>query len=279
MPAHLLIKRLGYPGLAKHLVKSWEKTKIRKLDDPVPVLPEWMAYRYEWDERVKVAFPTFSDKTLKEHGIGFDPDRRRATVPIRDEHGQLVGFSGRAAYPSGLRYLLYGSAELGVQGYRFAQTRFLWGAHTFYRQAIVKPTRVFVAEGFKQRMRLVEAGFPNVVSLMTRTLSASQLKVLERVADEIVLALDRDKPGTESAQALARTTLRPYRMRGRLFYFAYAAAQADHLSAEQLSEQAHRIVPIEQLMIGDGKPTPLSARARAHRRRAKNNSWSDNELR
>lgn len=273
MPAHKLVRRLGFPGLAKQLVRTWENRRIRTMENPTPALPEWMAYKFEWDDEVKKAFPTFKESTLQKEGIGYDPSLNRATVPIRDENGHLVGFSGRATFPTTLRYYLYRGKDLGIADYRFAQTRHLWGLHHFYNEAVKTPTTVYVAEGFKQRMRMVEAGFKTTVSLMTRTLSNAQLRLLERVADNIVLALDRDKAGTDSTKYLARESLRAFRSRGKLAYFGFEARQPDHLTPDELWEQKHKIVPIDQLIFGDAKPTPLSKRARVHRKSVARENW------
>jgi DNA primase len=135
-------------------------------------------------------------ETARAFGVGFYggkstviKDPYRIVIPIHNHRGELVAYVGRALDPEAKDKYHFPSG--------FHKTLELFNLHRVGEQA----DTVAVVEGFFGAMKVCQAGFPNVVSLMGRTLSEAQEKLLARF-DRIVLMLDPDAPGREAQAEL-----------------------------------------------------------------------------
>ena len=133
--------------------------------------------------------------TAAEFGVGFYPGpglmRGRIVIPIRNRHGQLVAYAGRALDDRSPKYKL-------PAGFRKALELFN------LQQAVATGARiVIVVEGYFDCMRVHQAGFSCVVALMGSSLSAAQESDLRRHFESIVLMLDGDAAGRAATEAIA----------------------------------------------------------------------------
>jgi len=144
----------------------------------------------------------FSQEILRDFGVGVDAVHRRITYPLRDLAGNLVGISGRAISENvvGSRYKIYKEEYKAwdLPAYDTEKSHLLWNAHRVYAevQMLIDPVIVIV-EGFKACMWLTQAGIPNVVALMTKTMSWEQKWMLEKMGDSYILMLDNDDAGVD----------------------------------------------------------------------------------
>lgn len=133
--------------------------------------------------------------TAGEFGVGFYPGpglmRGRIVIPIRNLHGQLVAYAGRALDDRPPKYKL-------PAGFRKALELF-----NLQRAAVTGSQTVIVVEGYFDCMRVHQAGFPGVVALMGSSLSAAQESTLLRHFDRIVLMLDGDAAGRAASDVIA----------------------------------------------------------------------------
>lgn len=143
----------------------------------------------------------FSKETLKSFGIGVDTLHRRVTFPLRDLQGNLVGISGRAMSDTdSMRYKVYKEEYKAweLPSYETDKSSLLWNSHTIFPQVMSQDSpRVVVVEGFKACMWLTQAGIPNVVALMTKSMSWAQKWILEKMGGTVVLMLDNDDAGID----------------------------------------------------------------------------------
>ena len=114
----------------------------------------------------------------------------RMVIPIRNLHGQIVAYAGRALDDRPPKYKL-------PAGFRKALELFN------LQRAVAAGKTVIVVEGYFDRMRVHQAGFPSVVALMGSSLSTVQQASLLRHFDRIVLMLDGDAAGRGASQAIA----------------------------------------------------------------------------
>ncbi len=115
----------------------------------------------------------------------------RIVIPIRNLHGQLVAYAGRALDNGPPKYKL-------PAGFRKALELFN------LQQAMASGARiVIVVEGYFDCVRVHQAGFPCVVALMGSSLSAAQESALRRHFEGIVLMLDGDAAGRAASEAVA----------------------------------------------------------------------------
>lgn len=133
--------------------------------------------------------------TAAEFGVGFYPGpglmSGRIVIPIRNLHGQLVAYAGRALDDRPPKYKL-------PAGFRKALELF-----NLQRAVAAGSKTVIVVEGYFDCMRVHQAGFPWVVALMGSSLSAMQESALLCHFDRIVLMLDGDVAGRAASQAIA----------------------------------------------------------------------------
>jgi len=118
--------------------------------------------------------------------------RGRIVIPLHSLDGALVGYAGRALgsgeprykFPSGLRKSLL--------------------LYNLHRAAKVNGCRIVViVAGFFDCIKVHQAGYRCVVALMGSTLSADQVRLLERHFEAAVLMLDGDDAGRAATAALA----------------------------------------------------------------------------
>ncbi|HQZ99410.1 MAG TPA: DNA primase [Thermoflexales bacterium] len=126
-----------------------------------------------------------------EEGRRYDRFRGRLMIPIHDEKGRVVGFGSRSLDGSEPKYM--NSPQTLV----FDKGRLLFGLNRA-RQAIRTQQHSVIVEGYMDVIGTHQAGFANVVSGMGTSLTEDQLKMLKRLSDRIVLALDPDAAGNRA---------------------------------------------------------------------------------
>ena len=147
----------------------------------------------------------FDWRILQDHDIGYDRALRRITFPIRSSDGKLVGITGKCEDASFGKYRPY-TRELATYGFKvdsFNKTDYLWREDKVREYLATHGAResIFVVEGFKAALWLVQSGIQTVVALMGSYLSDTQKKRLERLGNRIILCLDNDPPGRKASIA------------------------------------------------------------------------------
>ncbi|HEU0222938.1 MAG TPA: DNA primase, partial [Paracoccaceae bacterium] len=159
---------------------------------------------------------------LAEAGLAFLPDgdgpahdrfRGRIMLPIRDSRGRAIGFGARAVRPDQEpKYL--NSPETPL----FDKGRCLYN-HGPAREAAARTGSLIVAEGYLDVIALVSAGFEQAVAPLGTAVTEEQLRLLWRMADEPVIALDGDAAGRRAALRLLDLAL-PHLEPGKSLRFA-----------------------------------------------------------
>jgi DNA primase len=131
----------------------------------------------------------------------YDAFRDRIIFPIRDPRGRCIGFGGRAmAADARAKYL--NSRETPL----FDKGRALYN-HGPAREAAGKGQPLIVAEGYMDVIALVRAGFAAAVAPLGTAVTEDQLRLMWRMADEPIIALDGDKAGLRAAMRLVDLAL------------------------------------------------------------------------
>ncbi len=129
-------------------------------------------------------------------GQPYDRFRGRIMFPIRDARGRAIAFGGRSMDPEArAKYL--NSPETVL----FDKGRSLYN-HGPAREAAGKAGGVIVAEGYMDVIALAQAGFDHAVAPLGTAITEDQLRLMWRMADEPVIALDGDKAGLRAAMRL-----------------------------------------------------------------------------
>ncbi len=133
----------------------------------------------------------------------YDRFRARIMIPLCDQHGNAVGFTGRVmpgAPDDSAKYM--NSPETAI----YHKGRMLYGLH-LAKQAIKREGKVIIVEGNLDVVASHKAGVEHVVGSSGTALTEDQLALLKRFTSTIVFSFDADAAGFKAAQrgiALAR---------------------------------------------------------------------------
>lgn len=149
----------------------------------------------------------FTKKELSEAGLtnrfGGDIFRSRMTVPLMDQAGQVIGFTGRILKddPNAPKYLNTPQTLI------YDKSRHVFGLSQA-KEAIRKSDAGVIVEGNLDVVSSHQAGVTNVVATAGTAMTEWHLKALSRLSHNVKLAFDADKAGlaaTERAIPIAQT--------------------------------------------------------------------------
>lgn len=122
-----------------------------------------------------------------------DGFRNRLTFPICDELGNPIAFGARKIDPEDEpKYL--NSPESPI----FHKGRSLYGLH-LAKRAIIEHKLAIVCEGYTDCMACHEAGFEHSVATLGTSLTRDHARLLQRLAERVVLLFDGDEAGQRAA--------------------------------------------------------------------------------
>lgn len=178
-------------GISADVAKNWQ----------MGYAPPGGAFYREW-----LAESKFPENVLVEAGLykQSDPEsgrrgayphfRDRLMFPIRNDHGDVIAFSGRILNPDASPAKYVNSPETPL----FNKSRVLFGFDRS-RGAVAKSHQAIVCEGQIDMIMVYEAGFKNVVAGQGTAFTEFHAKALKKVCDEVVLCYDSDNAGYKAA--------------------------------------------------------------------------------
>jgi hypothetical protein len=162
---------------------------------------DWYTIFDDWQANIEAAYPLaymldrgFHPKILDKWAIGWDIISQRVSIPIRDEHGNLIGFKGRSvdAFP---KYLVLGGTEYGFETYEVS--RVLVGLH------LAEDTKdLIVVEGELNALAMHQKGHTNTVGISGKMLSEYQINLIKKYADTVTFIFDEVRDTNNAAQLL-----------------------------------------------------------------------------
>jgi DNA primase len=130
-----------------------------------------------------------------ESGRRYDFFRGRLMIPIHDESGQVVAFSGRLLDPEAKAQKYVNSPETPI----FSKSKILFGLNKTKRP-IIEADSALLCEGQIDLMRCWQKGVRNVVAPQGTAFTDQQARILKRLAREAVICFDADRAGQNAAQ-------------------------------------------------------------------------------
>lgn len=156
----------------------------------------------------------FDPIILEDWEIGYDDERERITIPIRNHDGALVGFKGRSWNNRKPKYLVMGGEKYDYP--RYHKSRIVFGldkALDHYRNLegdVFKAIPdLIVCEGELDVISLHEKGFQNSVCVAGSEFSDTQARLIRRYADAATIFFDSDEGG-DSGIPLVIRALQPF---------------------------------------------------------------------
>jgi DNA primase len=178
--------RIDPASLANEIQKGFRGTVVIEELDIDSIL-------IDYDKDIELLKP-FIDRgltqdTLMDFEIGYSKVKDRIVIPVRNANYKLVGFIGRATNPEQEPRYLYN------KGFKRADVLFNVQNAKLHEWCIV-------TEGSVDAMMVHQAGYPNVVSTLGAQVSSTQIKLLKRFFNEIVIMSDNDDAGNAMSTAI-----------------------------------------------------------------------------
>ena len=136
-------------------------------------------------------------------GVNHDLFRGRLMFPIRDAHGNLVGFGARSLDGSEPKYLN------SPQGALFDKSRILYAMDR--ARTDVRREGAVIVEGYMDAIAAHQAGFKNVVAQMGTALTEFQVDEIRRLTGKMTMALDQDAAGQNATLRSLDVVLKNFR--------------------------------------------------------------------
>lgn len=172
-------RRLIFGGVYEHI--------IHRADSPPKTYDESILDDYLKVPNVRFQHDHISLETQMEFGIGYDVETDRITIPIRDQHGSLMGIKGRANFEVNEetpKYLYLVPCQM---------SKTLFGYSTNYSSMYGSTIMVFESE--KSVLQCASYGYHNAVALGSNSLSEYQAKmILSLNPQKVIFMLDSDLP-------------------------------------------------------------------------------------
>jgi DNA primase len=157
-----------------------------------------------------------------DRGRAYDTFRHRLMFPISDATGRTVGFGGRTLGDDRAKYV--NTRQNGL----FDKGRNLYGID-LARKAVNSKRRAVVVEGYTDCLAAHQAGFTETVATLGTALTDSQVDLLRRYCDEIILLFDSDEAGEAAADRAIRVAL-PRCVKVRLAHIPVGKDPSDYIA-------------------------------------------------
>lgn len=128
-------------------------------------------------------------------GRYYDRFRDRVIFPLKNHRGQVVGFSGRLLNQNPKEAKYINSPETSL----YHKSNLLFGYSELFRE-IKKKREIIVTEGEFDVVSSAQVHVNNIVAIKGSALTMAQVKLFERVADKVLLALDTDSAGVKATR-------------------------------------------------------------------------------
>ena len=130
-----------------------------------------------------------------ERGTTYDFFRGRLMIPIHNDAGEVVAFSGRLLDPEAKAQKYVNSPETPI----FVKSRILFGLNKTKR-TIIEAGSAILCEGQIDLMRCWQHGIRNIVAPQGTAFTDPHARILKRIAKEVVVCFDADRAGQAAAQ-------------------------------------------------------------------------------
>ncbi|MES2707641.1 MAG: DNA primase [Verrucomicrobiota bacterium] len=198
---HKLLLKSPLAADARAYLKSRNLTSGTARNWSIGYAPDDQGYYKEWATEKK-----YSDDLMIEAGIFSLRDeenpsrgiyarfRHRIMFPIRNDHGDVIAFSGRVlrAEDSPAKYMNSPATPI------FNKSEVFFGFDKAKR-AIHKAEKAIICEGQIDMLMAFEAGIENIIAPLGTAFTPQHARLLRRHTDQVVLCYDSDNAGYKAA--------------------------------------------------------------------------------
>ena len=158
-------------------------------------LDEWQAFT---DDALKngysIEFLEKTGLTIVKEQKRFDRFKGRVMFPIHSMSGRILGFGGRilGSDKKAAKYL--NSPESDI----YHKSKILYGLY-FAKQSIAKEDNCYLVEGYTDVIQFYQTGIKNVVSSSGTALTPEQIRLINRLTNNITVLFDGDAAGIRAS--------------------------------------------------------------------------------
>jgi DNA primase len=179
-------------GMGSEVAKSW---KIGYAPDAWDAMAAFARdHGFNREELVQTGLVKLRDED-RSQGDYYDRFRGRVMIPICNDTGEVIAFSGRVLEKDAKAAKYINSPETML----FTKGSVLFGLHKSKRALIDKGSAI-VCEGQLDLITAFEAGVQNVVAAQGTAFTDRQARKLKQYVEEVVLCFDSDAAGEKAAE-------------------------------------------------------------------------------
>ncbi len=134
------------------------------------------------------------DNTQPDKKRTFDRFKGRVIFPIHSMSGRVLGFGGRILANNARAAKYLNSPESDI----YHKSKVLYGIN-FAKQAIAKEDNCYLVEGYTDVIQMYQRGIHNVVSSSGTALTPEQIRLINRLTQNITVLFDGDPAGLRAS--------------------------------------------------------------------------------
>ncbi|MGB1232103.1 MAG: DNA primase [Winogradskyella sp.] len=158
-------------------------------------LDEWQAFTDEaLSNGYNIDFLSQTGLTIVKENKRFDRFKGRVMFPIHSMSGRVLGFGGRILITDKKAAKYLNSPESDI----YHKSKVLYGLY-FAKQSIAKADNCYLVEGYTDVIQLHQTGIKNVVSSSGTALSSDQIRLINRLTNNITVLFDGDAAGIRAS--------------------------------------------------------------------------------
>jgi len=181
-------------GLSYFKERGFTEETIKKFNLGY-ALDEWQAFT---DEALKKGYQLdYLEKTgltIVKQEKRFDRFKGRVMFPIKSMSGRVLGFGGRILIndKKAAKYLNSPESEI------YYKSKVLYGIYNA-KQSIAKADNCYLVEGYTDVIQFHQTGIKNVVSSSGTALTSEQIRLINRLTNNITVLFDGDAAGMRAS--------------------------------------------------------------------------------
>lgn len=181
-------------GLSYFKERGFTEETIKKFELGYS-LDEWEAFtQAALSSGYNIDYLEKTGLTIVKENKQFDRFKGRVMFPIHSMSGRVLGFGGRILINDKKAAKYLNSPESEV----YHKSKVLYGLY-FAKQSIAKEDNCYLVEGYTDVIQLVQRGIHNVVSSSGTALTPEQIRLINRLTNNITVLFDGDAAGLRAA--------------------------------------------------------------------------------
>jgi len=158
-------------------------------------LDEWSAFTETAEnKKYEIEFLEKTGLTIVKENRKFDRFKGRVMFPIQSMSGRILGFGGRTLSSDKRAAKYLNSPESII----YHKSKILYGLYQA-KQSIAKEDNCYLVEGYTDVISMWQSGVENVVASSGTALSSDQIRLINRLTNNITVLFDGDAAGIRAS--------------------------------------------------------------------------------